>query len=278
LEILELLGQGGMGAVYKARQLKLDRLVALKVLPAQAGHDPAFADRFAREARALARLNHPHIVGVHDFGEAGAFFYFVTGYVAGFNLRQWLQAGQFRSPDPLDILTQACAGLQYAHDEGVVHRDIKPENILLTRRGEVKIADFGLAKLLSPTAADLSLTKTFQVMGTPRYMAPEQIERPQAGDHRADAYALGVGGYGMGTGELRLGRLAAPSQRAAVDARLDAVVLRALEKDPDQRYQRVSELGAALGALRGAAPAALPAAAASGDVEEEMLRLQVSGP
>src|SRR6516162_632823 len=137
LEILELIGQGGMGAVYKARQPSLDRLVAVKVLPPEAGRDPAFAERFNREARALARLSHPNIVAVHDVGKAGDFYYFVMEYVDGANLRQVLHDGHLRPEQALRIVPQICDALQFAHVEGVVHRDIKPENILLDRKGRV---------------------------------------------------------------------------------------------------------------------------------------------
>src|SRR5215471_15074317 len=133
LEILELRGQGGMGAVYKARQVILDRLVALKVLPPESGRDPAFAERFRREARALARLNHPHIVAVYDFGETDGFYYFLMEFVDGVNLRQLLHGGHLQPGEALRIVPQLCEALQYAHDEGVVHRDIKPENILVDR-------------------------------------------------------------------------------------------------------------------------------------------------
>jgi serine/threonine protein kinase len=242
LEILELLGRGGMGAVYKARQLKLDRFVALKILPPDLGREAAFAERFAREARALARLNHPQVVAVHDFGESGGLYYLVMEFVDGVNLRQLLQAGQLEPARALQIVPQICEALQYAHEEGVVHRDIKPENILLDKRGRVKIADFGLAKLLGHSRAEFSLTGSQQVMGTLDYMAPEQRERPLEVDQRADIYSLGVVFYEMLTGELPLGRFAPPSQKSAVDARLDAVVLRALERHPQQRYQRVSDL------------------------------------
>ena len=148
LEILELIGQGGMGAVYRARQKTLDRIVALKVLPTEVGQDPAFAERFTREARALARLTHPHIVMVFDFGEIHGYYYFIMEFVDGVNLRQSLFAGKLQPEQALAIVPQICEALQYAHDEGIVHRDIKPENVLLDRRGNVKIADFGLAKLL----------------------------------------------------------------------------------------------------------------------------------
>lgn len=242
LEILELLGQGGMGAVYKARQRGLDRLVALKILPPETGGDTAFSERFTREARALARLNHPHIVAVYDFGRAGGLYYFLMEYIDGVNLRQMLQAQKLPPRQALVIVPQICDALQYAHDEGIVHRDIKPENILLNTKGRVKIADFGLAKLLGQAPGDYRLTGAQQVMGTPHYMAPEQLETPQAVDHRADIYSLGVVFYEMLTGQLPLGHFAPPSSKVQVDVRLDEVVLRTLAREPERRYQNVSDL------------------------------------
>ena len=168
--------------------------------------------------------------------------YFVMEYVAGANLRQMIQAGKLQPEQALAIVPQICDALQYAHDEGIVHRDIKPENILLDKKGRPKIADFGLSKLLSEDRPDVSLTATHQVMGTLGYMAPEQMEGSRNVDHRADIYSLGVVFYEMLTGELPLGRFAAPSQKAQVDVRLDEVVLRTLEKEPDRRYQRASEV------------------------------------
>ena len=242
LEILELLGQGGMGAVYKARQPGLDRLVALKILPPGMGADPAFAERFTREARSLARLSHPNIVAVYDFGQAGDLYYFIMEYIDGVNLRQMERAQRLDPRQALDIVIKVCEALQYAHDEGIVHRDIKPENILIDKKGRVKIADFGLAKLLGRAPTDFTLTRPEQRMGTPAYMAPEQVERPGIVDHRADIYSLGVVFYEMLTGELPLGRFQAPSQMVHVDVRLDEVVLKALEKEPARRYQHASEV------------------------------------
>jgi uncharacterized protein (TIGR03067 family) len=256
LEILELLGQGGMGIVYKARQPRLDRLVALKILPPEAGRDPAFAERFAREARALAKLTHPSIVTVYDFGESGGRFYLLMEFVDGLNLRQLLRERRLRPEEALQVVPQICEALQYAHEQGVVHRDIKPENILLDRKGHVKIADFGLAKLLGQKATDSALTGSQQVMGTPHYMAPEQMERPLAVDHRADIYSLGVVFYEMLTGELPLGRFAPPSQKVQVDVRLDEVVLRALEKEPERRYQHASDVKAEVETIQNSASGA----------------------
>src|SRR5579872_5407048 len=141
LEILELIGQGGMGFVFKARQPKLERLVALKILPQSLATDPAFAERFAREGRLLARLNHPNIVTIHDFGQASGFFYLLMEFVDGVNLRQAMKAGRFTPAQALAVVPKICEALQFAHNEGILHRDIKPENILLDSKGRVKIAD-----------------------------------------------------------------------------------------------------------------------------------------
>ncbi|MEQ8787027.1 MAG: serine/threonine-protein kinase [Pirellulaceae bacterium] len=248
LEVLELLGQGGMGAVYKARQPSLDRLVAVKILPAQISRTPGFAERFAREARALARLSHPHIVAVYDSGERDGLFYFVMEFIDGTNLREVMQAGQLTPQEAMAIVPQVCDALEYAHENGVVHRDIKPENILVDKTGRVKIADFGLAKLATGqgTEAALVLTGTYQVMGTPRYMAPEQLEGSRNVDHRADIYSLGVVFYELLTGELPLGRFDPPSHKVQIDVRLDEVVLRTLEKSPERRFQRASEFKTAV--------------------------------
>ena len=266
LEILEFIGKGGMGAVYKARQPALDRLVALKILPPAAASDPGFAERFNREARALARLNHPNIVAIHDFGQvsggagatlaqpagvtpaapSGPLHYLVMEFVDGGNLRQIEQAGRLTPEQALAIVPQICEALQFAHNEGIVHRDIKPENILLDKKGRVKITVFGIAKMLGRAAEETPLTGTRDVVGTPHYMAPEQIETPLTVDHRADIYSLGVVFYEMLTGELPLGRFAPPSRKVQVDVRLDEVVLHALEKEPELRYQQVSEVKTAV--------------------------------
>ncbi len=263
LEVLECLGRGGMGAVYKARQPRLDRLVALKILSPEKQDDPKFAERFEREARALARLHHPNIVTVYDFGTVGqasslsssekqdekletgatpVLHYLLMEFVDGLNLRQLLLNGKMAPGQALTIVPKICEALQYAHDQGIVHRDIKPENILLNKKGQVKIADFGIAKIIGQVPKAVSLTGAKDVVGTPYYMAPEQIEKPQTVDHRADIYSLGVVFYEMLTGELPLGKFQPPSQRVQVDVRLDEVVMRSLEKEPQRRYQQVSEV------------------------------------
>jgi hypothetical protein len=209
---------------------------------ARVSGDSGFADRFTREARALARLSHPNIVTVHEFGQAGGLHYFVMEYVEGLNLRQLEQAGKLTPREAMKIIPQICDALQFAHDEGIVHRDIKPENVMLDRKGRVKIADFGLAKILGIEPEGTRLTGAKDVMGTPHYMAPEQIEHPQEVDHRADIYSLGVVFYEMLTGELPLGKFAPPSRKVQVDVRLDEVVLHALEKEPELRYQQASQV------------------------------------
>lgn len=181
LQILQNLGAGGMGTVYKAQDPQLGRFVALKILSKELSSDPAFVERFKREAQALARLNHPGIVQVYGFGEQDGHWYLTMEYVDGANLRQILQRGKLSPEQALQIVPQVCEALEYAHRNGVVHRDIKPENILLTREGRVKLADFGIAKLARDSVAR---TATGWVLGTPHYMAPEQVENPRGVDHR----------------------------------------------------------------------------------------------
>lgn len=239
LEILELIGQGGMGTVFRVRQKNLDRVVALKVFLARPD-DAEFAARFQREARALAKLNHPNIVTVHDFGMRGTAHYLIMEFVDGMNLRQLSAVEKISSKMALQMVPQLCDALQYAHDQGIIHRDIKPENLLVSTAGGIKIADFGLAKMTGVGIPD-SLTRSQQVMGTFNYMAPEQRDRPTEVDHRADIYSLGVVIYELLTGELPLGRFQPPSSKSNIDARLDEAVMRALEREPARRYQQASE-------------------------------------
>ena len=253
LEILTLLGAGGMGAVYRARQPRLDRTVALKVLTCPPERHTDFSLRFEREAQVLARLNHPNIVTIYDFGEIdrsddtdshGNLFYFVMEFVNGADLDQLIDTGELTPEQALKIVPQICDALQYAHDEGVTHRDIKPANILVGKKGRVRIADFGLAKLVGADSDALGtgLTLTGTSMGTPHYMAPEQWETSAVVDHRADIYSLGVVFYEMLTGERPHGIFDPPSRRIQVDVRLDEVVLKAMEKDLTRRYQKASEV------------------------------------
>jgi len=274
LAIESVLGRGGMGVVYKARHKALDRDVALKVLPSSVAGDLGFAERFQREARALAKLQHPNIVAVHDFGETDGLFWLVMEYVDGANIRQAMRAGEIGPKEALAIVPQICDALQYAHEHGVVHRDIKPENVLLDKTGRVKVADFGLAKLMAPGGVDRTLTGAGQVMGTPHYMAPEQVEHPADVDHRADIYSLGVVFYEMLTGELPMGRFAAPSGKCDVDARIDEIVLRTLEKEREARYQRVVEVKTDVGRV---AEGSAPAAAAEPPSRGRLSKLALAG-
>lgn len=243
LEILELIGAGGMGAVYKARQPKLDRFVALKILAHDLAVDPAFTERFNREARVLARLNHPNIVTVFDFGTQGPFCFLLMEFMDGVNLRQAMRTGGFSPTETLVLVQDVCAALKFAHEKGILHRDIKPENILIDASGRVKIADFGIAKIVGENDREnLTLTQPGSVLGSPRYMAPEQFESPGDVDQRADIYSLGVVLYEMLTGELPIGRFAAPSTKSAMDARIDAIVMRTLEKERELRFQTIGEV------------------------------------
>ena len=238
LDQVELIGRGGMGAVYKVRQIAIDRVVALKILPSTLAADPEFELRFTREAQAMARLSHPNIVVLFEFGQREQLFYLIMEYVDGASMRHLVDTAGVSPREALAIIPQICDALQFAHDRGIVHRDIKPENILLDRQGRVKIADFGLARM----AGSAGVNVTQVVLGTPYYMAPEQMTTPQAVDHRADIYSLGVVFYQLLTGELPIGRFDPPSRKVLVDVRLDDVVLRSLEREPSRRYQHVSEV------------------------------------
>ena len=262
LEVLELLGVGGMGAVYKARQTMLDRFVALKILLPGLSEDPTFAERFVREAGAMAKLTHPNLVTVYDFGETDGKYWLLMEYVDGHSLRDAIRSGRLSPQEAVAVIPQICEALQYAHDERVVHRDIKPENILLDSRGNVRIADFGLAKLVGRSPIEVTLTATHQVMGTLHYMAPEQMERPLDVDHRADIYSLGVVFYELLTGDLPLGRYKLPSEKRQLDARLDDVVTRSLEREPDERYQHASDVKMDIETIQKVPPAIAPPAIA----------------
>lgn len=241
-DIGECLGRGGMGAVFRAHQRKLDRTVAIKVLLPAPSEAVAWQERFEREARALALLSHPNIISVFDFGQAEELCYLITEYVDGVNLRTLLRDGKLDAKEALAIVPQLCDALQCAHEMGVVHRDIKPENVLIGLDGNVKVADFGLAKLTGGNASLAHLTLSSQAMGTLRYMAPEQLDSPRDVDHRADIYSLGVVFYEMLTGEIPAGSFQAPSKKVQIDVRLDQVVLKAMQSEPQRRYQQVSEV------------------------------------
>jgi len=232
-EITECLGRGGMGVVYKALQKSLNRTVAIKILAPERVGNEKFAERFTREARTLARLNHPNIVTVFDHGETDGLFYIVMEFVDGVNLRDLLRDGRLAPKQALSIVPPVCEALQYAHDKGVVHRDIKPENLLLDREGRIKIADFGIAAMIGASS---------ETSGTPPYMAPEQADAARDVDHRADIYALGVVLYEMLTGERPRIPMPRPSGNAATNDGIDAMVRRAMSPDPEERFQTAEEL------------------------------------
>ncbi len=235
LEVTELLGHGGMGVVYKGRQPFLDRLVAIKVIRPDLQADYTFQERFLREARTLAKLRHPFIVTVFDACKAEDLYCLVMEYVEGVSLRQMLDGGSVTERDALDFVQQMTDALQHAHETGVVHRDIKPENVLVDSLGRLRLVDFGLATLLGPDLAGHPPDDD-QVVGTLRYMAPEQMSMPQAVDHRADIYSTGVVFYEMLARELPGPDRVPPSRKAATDPGIDPIVLRAIERDRDRRY------------------------------------------
>jgi eukaryotic-like serine/threonine-protein kinase len=245
LELLEEIGRGGMGRVFRARHAKLDREVAVKLLPAELAIDPTFQARFEREARVLGRMSHPHIVAVHDFGALpDGSGYLVMQYVAGGTLRA-------RLPLPLTeaerVVKQLCSALAYAHAAGVVHRDIKPENVLFDASGRALLADFGIARLL--VDEHTALTAPLMVLGTPRYMAPEARAGAPA-DPRSDVFAVGV----------LLQEMLGEGGESPLRSKLQAVAHRACAAEPSQRYPSAVEL---LSALDNAPAAAVATAAPS---------------
>jgi serine/threonine protein kinase len=249
IQITEFLGRGGMGAVYMGTQLSLDRPVAVKLLATHLAEDPEFEMRFQREAKSMARLNHPNIVQIFDYGRTQTgWHYLVMEYVDGSDLSRLVRSGRLDAEGALNAVSQICAALQYAHELGFVHRDIKPANVFITQQGILKVGDFGLAKIMDGTAADpaasedITLTQPGAIMGTPSYAAPEQLGGAPV-DHRADLYSLGVMFYEMLTREIPRGAPRPPSRRvAALDVRIDGVVFKALEADPGERYQSADDL------------------------------------
>jgi serine/threonine-protein kinase len=279
-EIVAALGAGGMGEVYRARDTRLGRDVAVKVLPEAAASDPERLKRFEREARATAALSHPNILAVHDVGIQDGAPYLVEELLEGESLKERLARGALPIAEALRIAVEIACGLAAAHEKGIVHRDLKPGNVFLTRNGTVKLLDFGLAKLVAPPSAPGALagattvaesTELGVVLGTLSYMAPEQA-RGGAADSRADVFAFGVVLYEMLAGRRPFEgstpteTLAAiltgepPALPGHVPPAVAAVVVRCLAKEPGGRFQRGGEVRAALEAARaGATPAPLPA-------------------
>ncbi len=259
-EFLELIAVGGMGAIYKALQPKLDRLIAVKLLPKMVNDKFGFAERFSQEAKAMAKLSHPHIVPIFDFGETNqGQAYFVMEFVEGADLLRYLHGGQLTLAHFFGWIPQVCSAIQYAHNHDIVHRDIKPANILIDKEGNVKMADFGLAKLTGAQPvrdsdeedSELEENADEVSMGTPGYAAPEQFGSDSKVDSRADIYSLGVVMYQMLTGGMPVGAFPMPSEvNPHVDIRVDEVVMRAMQQDPNERFQTISEISERLTLIR----------------------------
>ncbi len=250
-----VIGRGGMGVVYKANQLSLGRPVAIKLLPEDFADRPQFLERFHREVDVLSKLSHPNIVTVFERGEIDERPYLVMEYVEGTSLRDVIKEGPLPAAEALNVVRGVLAALEHAHDKGIIHRDIKPENVLVAPGGIVKVADFGLGRLLGEDI-NTRLTHTHLMLGTFEYMAPEQREKAKEADERADIYATGVVLYELIAGELPIGAFEPLSAKRPkeCDARVDALIQRSLEKSPDKRYQRASEMGGDVSRLLTAAP------------------------
>ncbi len=273
--ILEKIGAGGMGEVYRARDEHLGRDVALKVLPAGTLADEHARSRFRKEAEALSKLNHPHICTVHDFDTQDSVDFLVMEHVAGVTLSDKLAMGPLAEKEVVRLGGQVAEALEEAHEQGVVHRDLKPGNVMVTPKGQAKILDFGLAKLLRPvsaTATTESFTETQAAAGTLPYMAPEQL-RGEAVDARTDIHALGAALYEMATAqrafpETQTGRLmdailhtapVAPSRfQPRLSAELERIILKCLEKEPEDRYQSAKEIAVDLRRLGAPTATAAP--------------------
>ncbi|MFN0080063.1 MAG: protein kinase domain-containing protein [Prosthecobacter sp.] len=244
-KVLELIGRGGMGAVYRCWQNSLERHVAVKVLPQDFGDesDKSFSNRFKREAKTMAQLSHPGIVPVFDAGETAAGLpYFVMEFIQGTDVAQILrEQGRMPLHHVLSVGLHVCDALAYAHKQGVVHRDIKPGNVMIDARGRVRVADFGLAQSLDHGSL-AHLTRTNIAMGTPDFIAPEAMIQGMKPDHRADLYSVGVMLYNMMTGTVPRGMFKMPSQKVGSDPRLDEIIAKAMQHELIERYQTAAEL------------------------------------
>ena len=255
--IVEKVAEGGMGVVYKAKQLNLGRTVAVKILSEDLASDSTFVRRFIQEARSAAQLNHGNIVHINDVGEYQGVFYFVMEYVDGKNLKEVLKLHeQLDIPRSLEITAQVCHALRHAHSRGIIHRDIKPENIMITRDGVVKLADLGLAKKMAAENT-AGITHAGSILGTPFYMPPEQAKDFSNVDRRSDIYSLGVTLYRMLTGTVPFDgrspievmikaiegrKVSIRELRGDVSQEVEEFVNRMMHKQPEKRFQEVDEV------------------------------------
>lgn len=240
-ELIEPIGQGGMGTVFRARHLELQRDVAVKILHPSLALREEFTRRFHQESRVLAALDHPNIVRIHDSGAQGDLLYLSMEFVDGGSFRRRLREGRI----PVDQIRRQFGllldAVDHAHGRGILHRDLKPDNLMLTRDGLLKVADFGLAKIAGPDRSPFGSTATGVAMGTPYYMAPEVLDNAKSFDVRSDIYSLGVILHELLTGRAPAGALTAPSRDGAESDAFDAVVLKALDRLPDRRFQTIDE-------------------------------------
>lgn len=240
-EIISKIGEGGIAEIYKARQISLDRPVAIKVIFSSLTDDTDIVRRFDRESITIAKLNHPNIVHVIDKGKTGDRYYFVMEYVDGTSFKDIIYSDQYTVEKKLGIIVMVLKGLDYAHKNGVIHRDIKPANILVDKQGNALVADFGIAHIVSKT--DPEMTNSDVVMGTLAYMAPEQKVSAANVNSTTDIYSIGVMIYEVLVGKRPLGRFELPSElNPKLPKRFDEIISRCLAQDSKDRYQKVVEL------------------------------------
>ncbi len=243
-EIQSLIATGGMGAVYCAVQKSLDRTVALKILPMELSRDAAFCAGFEAEAKAMARLNHPNLIGVYDFGEVNGMLYIIMEFVPGKSIFHSADGIAIDPGEVIRLVTGICQGLAHAHEHGIIHRDIKPSNVLLDLNAQPKIGDFGLARPL-----DRKIEEGEEIFGTPHYTAPEVVDAPHSVDHRADIFSVGVLLHELLTGKLPANDPRPASLISHCDTRFDAVIRRATQPSPAARYASAKEIATELQAI-----------------------------
>jgi len=259
-QIIRLIACGGMGAVYEAVQLSLDRSVAIKILPQEFAADESFCTAFETEAKAMARLNHPNLVSVYDFGQAGGMLYIIMEYVPGFSVFNAADGQPILQQEVAPLITAICRGLAHAHENGIIHRDIKPANILLDHNNEPKIGDFGLARPL-----EKQVQEGEEIFGTPGYTAPEVVDHPQSIDHRADIFSIGVLLHELLTGILPDADPRPASAICHCDPRFDAIIRKATNPNPGERYHSAADIAAEIEKIRTTAgPRVLQTAASAG--------------